>query len=251
MGKSAGLIGALTGKVGNVVFYKGDKGQTYERAYVAQKANPRTFGQRVQRAKMNLVGQISALVPKEIITLGLPSARNNRAEFNRSMLWLVDVDNTNPEVIEARIDPARIVFSKGAETLHASVRDELLTASHFEMALTLGDSSLANKYGERIICLVTSVKNRAGVAAVVYKDVILTSISPETVTVQMPFTLGDGDMLTVHRVPFVLTDEGRGMFTSRVWNNTTEAVAELQKTSTAVRGFGASYSQYKEVFTQA
>lgn len=251
MGKSAGLIGALTGKIGNVVFYKGDKGQTYERAYVAQKANPRTAGQSIQRAKMNLVGQISALVPKVILTLGLPSARNNRAEFNRLMLGLVEVDTTNPEVFEARIDPARIVFSKGAETLQATVRDELLTASSFGMELTLSDSSLANKYGERIICLVTSVKNRAGVAAVVYRDVILTSVTPESVNVQLPFTLSDGDMLTVHRVPFVLTDEGRGMYTSRVWNNTTEAVAELQKTSGAVRGFGSSYNQYKEVFTNA
>lgn len=251
MGKSAGLIGALTGKVGNVVFYKGDKGQTFERAYVAHKANPRTQGQSIQRAKMNLVGQISALVPKEILTLGLPSARNNRAEFNRSMLGLVDVDTTNPGVFEARIDTASIVFSKGAETLHASVRDELLTANGFSMDLTLGDTSLANKYGERIICLVTSVKNRAGVAAVVYEDVILTGTTPESVTVHMPFVLTDGDMLTVHRVPFVLTDEGRGMYTSRVWNNTTEAVAELQKTSTAVRGFGASYNQFKQVFTQA
>ena len=251
MGKSAGLVGALTGKIGNVVFYKGDKGQTYERAYVAQKANPRTSGQSIQRAKMNLVGQISALVPKEILTLGFPSARNNRSEFNRSMLSIVDVDNTNPEVFEARINPSNIVFSKGAETLHASVRDELLTASSFSMELTLGDTSLANKYGERIICLVTSVKNRAGVAAVVYQDVILTSVTPESVAVRMPFDLADGDMLTVHRVPFVLTDEGRGMFTSRVWNNTTEAVAELQKTSNAVRGFGASYNQFKQVFTQA
>lgn len=251
MGKSAGLIGALTGKVGNVVFYKGDKGQTYERAYVPQKANPRTFGQSVQRAKMNLVGQISALVPREILTLGLPSARNNRAEFNRMMIGLVDVDTTDPQVFEARIDPAQIVFSKGAETLHASARNELLTASSFTVDLTLGDASLANKYGERVICLVTSVKNRAGVAAVVYEDVILTSISAESVSVQMPFPLAEGDMLTVHRVPFMLTDEGRGMFTSRVWNNTSEAVAELQKTSTAVRGFGNSYNQYKQVFPVA
>lgn len=251
MGRSAGLIGALTGKVGNVVFYKGDKGQTYERAYVPQKANPRTFGQSVQRAKMNLVGQVSALVPKEILTLGLPSARNNRAEFNRSMLGIVEVDTTNPEVFEARIDPARIVFSKGAETLHATVRDELLTSTSFSMELTLGNASLANKYGERIICLVTSVKNRAGVAAVVYEDVILTSVTPESVAIRFPFDLADGDMLTVHRVPIVLTDEGRGMFTSRVWNNTTEAVAELLKTSSAVRGFGTSYNQYKEVFHQA
>lgn len=251
MGKSAGLIGALTGKIGNVVFYKGDKGQTYERAYVATKANPRTLGQNIQRAKMNLVGQISALVPREILTLGLPSARNNRAEFNRSMLGLVEIDASNPEVIEARINPASIVFSKGAETLHATVRDELLTSTSFSMELTLGDTSLANKYGERIICLVTSVKNRAGVAAVVYKDIILTSMTPESVTVQLPFGLAEGDMLTVHRVPFVLTDEGSGMYTSRVWNNTTEAVAELQRTSTAIRGFGTSYNQFKEVFTQA
>ena len=251
MGKSAGLIGALTGKVGNVVFYKGDKGQTYERAYVAQKANPRTFGQSVQRAKMNLVGQISALVPKEILTLGLPSARNNRAEFNRSMMGIVDVDTTNPSVFEARIDPTLIVFSKGAETLHASVRDELLTATSFSMDLTLGDAALANKYGERVICLLTSVKNRAGIAAVVYEDVILTSITPETVSVRLPYELAEGDMITVHRVPIMLTDEGRGMFTSRVWNSATEAVAELQKTSVAVRGFGSSYSQFKQVFPQA
>lgn len=251
MGKSSGLIGALTGKVGNVVFYKGDKGQTYERAYVPQKSNPRTPAQLVQRAKMNLAGQISALVPREILTLGLPSARNNRAEFNRSIIGLIDVDTTNAGVFEARINPARIVFSKGSETLHATVRDELLSSTSFSMDLTLGDASLANKYGERIICLVTSVKNRAGIAAVVYEDVILTGISAESVAVQMPFELADGDMLTVHRVPFVLTDEGKGMYTSRVWNNTTEAVAELQKTSAAFRGFGASYNQFKEVFSAA
>ena len=51
MGKFVGFIGGIAGKVGNVVFSKGDDGKTYGRAYQPNVANPNTKAQRDQRAQ--------------------------------------------------------------------------------------------------------------------------------------------------------------------------------------------------------
>lgn len=251
MGKIAGLSGTLSGKVGTMVFSKGEGGVSYAKSYQPQVANPRTPAQLMQRAKMNLAGRISELVPNRILALGEGSRRRNRSAFNKSLLGLITVDTSDPNVYQAAIDPADIVFAKGAEVTHATVGTPTVTSKQFTMQLVLMDADLANRYGERVVVMVTTTDNKGGIAGVAHADVLLTSTTAQNVTIELPFELADGDMVTVSRSPFVLSQEGAGIVTTNVFNNTTDALANILTNPRNVRGWGFTLPVMKSVFTQA
>lgn len=251
MGKIAGLSGTLSGKVGTIVFSKGEGGVSYAKSYQPQVANPRTPSQLVQRAKMNLAGRISGLFPKRMLALGEVSRRRNRSSFNKSLLSLITVDNSDPNVYQAAIDPADIVIAKGAEMSHATVGTPTVTSKQFTMQLSLMDADMANRYGERIVVMVTSSEEKGGIAGVAYTDVLLSNTTAQNVTIELPFELADGDMVTVSRSPFVLSQEGAGIVTTGVFNNTTDALASILTNPRNVRGWGFTLPVMKSVFTQA
>ena len=251
MGKIAGLSGTLSGKIGTMVFTKGEDGVSYAKSYQPQVANPRTRAQLVQRAKMNLAGRISALVPKRILALGEVSSRRNRSAFNKSLLGLIKVDTSDPSIYQARIDPADIVFAKGAEVSHATVSTPTVTSRQFTMQLSLMDAELSNRYGERIVVMVTTTKEKGGISGVAHADVLLTNTTAQNVTIELPFEIADGDMVTVSRSPFILSQEGAGIVTTGVFNNTTDALASILKNPRNVRGWGFTLPVMKSVFTQA
>lgn len=251
MGKIAGLSGTLSGKIGTMVFTKGEGGVSYAKSYQPQVANPRTPAQLVQRAKMNLTGRISELVPNRIIALGEVSRRRNRSAFNKSLLDLITVDTSEPNAYVAQIDPANIVFAKGAEVSHATVGTPNITSKQFNMQLSLMDAELANRYGERIVAMVTTTKDKGGIAGVASADVLLTDTTAKNVTIEFPFEIADGDMVTVSRSPFVLSNEGANIVTSNVYNDTNDALASILTNPRNVRGWGFTLPVMKSVFTQA
>lgn len=251
MGKIAGLSGTLSGKIGTMVFSKGEGGMTYAKSYQPQVANPRTPAQLVQRAKMNLAGRISELVPNRILALGEVSRRRNRSAFNKSLLGLIEVDTSDPNVYQASIDPENIVFAKGAEIVHAGMSTPTLQSKNVNMTLTLQDAELANRYGERIVAMVTTTEEKGGIAGVAYVDVLLTDTSNVQVQIELPFELADDDMVTISRSPFVLSQEGAGVVTTGVFNNTTDALASILTNPRNVRGWGFTLPVMKSVFTQA
>lgn len=251
MGKIAGLSGTLSGKIGTMVFTKGEGGVSYAKSYQTQVANPRTKAQLIQRAKMNLTGRISELVPNRILALGEVSRRRNRSAFNKSLLSLITVDTSDPSVYQAAIDPENIVFAKGAETIHAGMSTPSLQSKNVSMTLTLQDAELANRYGERIVVMVTTTDDKGGIAGVAYADVILTDTSNVQVQIELPFELADGDMVTVSRSPFVLSQEGAGIVTTGVYNNATDALASILSNPRNVRGWGFTLPVMKSVFTEA
>lgn len=251
MGKIAGLSGTLSGKIGTMVFTKGEGGVSYAKSYQPQVANPRTPAQLKQRAKMNLAGRISELVSSRIIALGESSRRRNRSAFNKLLLDLITVDTSNPNVYQAQIDPADIVFAKGAEVSHATVGTPTVTSKQFTMQLSLMDAELANRYGERVVVMVTTTDDKGSIAGVAYTDVLLTSTTAQNITIELPFELADGDMVTVSRSPFVLSQEGAGIVTTGVFNNTTDALASILTNPRNVSGWGFTLPVMKSVFTQA
>lgn len=251
MGKIAGISGTLIGKIGTMVFSKGEGSVSYAKSYQPQVANPRTPAQLVQRAKMNLAGRISGLVPNRILALGEVSRRRNRSAFNKSLLGLITVDTSNPNTYQAAIDPADILFAKGAEISHATTGTPTVTSKQFTMQLSLMDAELANRYGERVVVMVTTAKDKGGIAGVAYADVLLTSTTVQNVTIELPFELADGDMVTVSRSPFVLSQEGAGIVTTGVYNDTTDALANILTNPRNVRGWGFTLPVMKSVFTQA
>lgn len=107
MAKIVGLVGAVSGKVGNFVGAVVGGVQTM-RVYQPIVANPRTVGQMLQRGKVNLAGQLTSVISRVAIE-GLPgNARKRRSELNRTLINAV-AEASNVYSVKGE----RIVLSKG------------------------------------------------------------------------------------------------------------------------------------------
>lgn len=253
MGKFVGFIGTIRGKVGTTVFSKGENGMSYGRAYQPQVLNPKTAGQIDQRAKMNLVGRMSQATPKALI-VGMSGANNRqrRSGFNRNLLSVATIDRSNPGSVIAKIDPENILFSQGAEVLHATAVTPVVTAQEISTKLTLTDAELAGSYGERIVAAIITPEDKAGYSKVFYTEKVLDSTAETTVNIVLPGPMEDGSMVAVYRIPFVLTAEGANYRAERLVNDGTDIIAQLVATNGGmVRGFGDSVFSVKSVFTEA
>lgn len=85
MAKIVGLVGAVSGKVGNFVGAVVGGVQTM-RVYQPIVANPRTTGQVKQRGRVNLAGQLTSVITRAAIE-GLPgNARQRRSALNKKLI---------------------------------------------------------------------------------------------------------------------------------------------------------------------
>lgn len=133
MGKSTNGLGQFIGKVGSVVFSVAD-GEQIVRAYQPNVKNPRSSAQLIQRAKVNVAGKLSSIVPQSAI-LGLKgSGRKRRGLFLGNLLRAAQVTEANG-VYTADIAPADIVLSQGVAVPCVTV-----TASYNAGAVTLNVS---------------------------------------------------------------------------------------------------------------
>lgn len=251
MGKLVGLVGTISGKIGTMVYSKGKGGITYGRAYQPQVNNPKTIGQTNQRVKMNLVGRMSQVTPAEVLVSLGSDKRECRSEFNRMLLSVATVENSGSTPI-AKIAPEDVVFSKGLQSIEATVSTPAaVTANAVTLSLTLGDSALAEKYGERIIVAIIDPSDKAGYSSVRFKDVVLDSTTPQSVTITTGAPIAEGSMVCVFRVPFTLNEEGISMRTQTLANNGTDIIAKVLLSSGLVKSWGNSMLEATEVFTQA
>lgn len=253
MAKFVGFIGTIRGKVGTTVFTKGENGMSYGRAYQPQVYNPKSVGQTDQRAKMNLVGRMSQATPRALL-VGMAGANNRqrRSGFNRNLLGVATIDRSNPGSVIAKIEPESIIFSQGAEILHASATTPVVSVQQVSVKLTLTDGVLAGAYGERIVVAVITPDDKAGYSKVFYTDKVLDDTDQVTVDIMLPAPLDDGTMVAVYRIPFVLTSEGVNYRAERMETDGTDIVASLLASNGGmVRGFGDSVFSVKSVFTNA
>lgn len=252
MGKFVGFIGSVRGKVGNVVFSKGENGISYGRTYQPQVANPKTIGQVSQRAKMNLVGRMSQVTPSELlITLG-SSKRMRRAEFNKMLLGVATIDSSAHGIVVAKVAPEDVIFSRGTEALHATVSSDFAVAGNTAtIGLTLGDSTLASKYGERIIIAVIDPSDKAGYSLIRYTDVVFDNTTAKTITITLGQGLANGSLVGAYRVPYLLNEEGVGMRSQTLANDGTDIIAKLLVSDNYVKNWGGSTLAATQVFTQA
>ena len=253
MGKFVGFIGTISGKVGTTVFSKGEKGLTYGRSYQPQVYNPKSVGQVDQRAKMNLVGRMSMVTPKSLLT-GMTGVNNRqrRSAFNSGLLSVATIDRSVPGKVVAKIAPEDVTFSEGSEQFHATAGTPTVTASQVSIAITLQDSTLANAYGERIVVAVIDPSAKAGYSQVYYTESILENTTAKTINIALPVELEEGSLVSVYRIPFVLNPEGIRYRSETLMNNGVDIVADMLASSdNYIRGFGHSAFEAKEVFTQA
>lgn len=252
MGKLVGIAGTLRGKVGAMVFSKGEKGETYAKAYQPQVYNPKTEGQLRQRAKMNVVGRISALVPEELLIGLRGNKRTRRGIFNKQLLSVATVNDSVSGEFTASVAPEDIVFSKGESMLHAAITTQATTQQQsMSIGLELTDAELANKYGERVIVVVVDPQDKGGVSLVRYADVVFDGTTEKTVSIAYGMDIENHSLVTVYRVPFMLSDKGSNVFTSSLANDDTSIVAKLVLGTENVDRWGASAMAAKMVFTTA
>lgn len=115
MAKSSNGLGKFSGKLGASVFAIRN-GQQIIRERPVVVANPKSQLQKLQRAKVNLVGQISRIVPYQILT----SLGANRVERRARFLRLAingatsSVSVSDPNEIIAKLDSPDFIFSEGA-----------------------------------------------------------------------------------------------------------------------------------------
>lgn len=253
MGKFVGLIGTISGKVGNVIFVKGEKGVSYGRTYQPVVANPKTEAQTNQRAKMNLVGRLSQVTPKElIIGLGGVNSRQRRSNFSSRLLNAAVVERPTSGNVIAKIAPEDIVFSQGAEVLNATMASPTITARSISVALTLSDATLAGKYGERIVVAIIDPSDKAGYSQVKYADEVLDNTIAKTITVNLGSDMADESLVCIYRLPFALNEDGMRLRSETLNNDGTDITARLLASGTAyTRGWGQSLLAASQVFTMA
>ena len=252
MAKVTKMVGNFRGRVGGLVYSKGEGAENYVRAYQPQVLNPKTEGQVDQRAKMNLIGRISEVTPKNVLIGMGGTGRMRRSGFNANLLNAATIDRTVPGTVVALIDPEDIVFSKGAEALSANVSTPAaVTATQLTMSLTLSDGTLAGKYGERIVVAVIDPEDKGGYSFLRTAEVVFANTTAVTITVPFGVSIASDTMVAVYRLPFVLSEEGQSMVTEGLSNDATNIVAKAIVTAGALRGWGNSKMESKQVFTQA
>lgn len=253
MGKFVGFIGTISGKVGTTVFCKGEKGTSYGRSYQPQVANPKTALQLDQRAKMNLVGKMSQVTPKNLL-VGMDGVNNRqrRSAFTRILLNAATIDRSVPGEVVAKMAPENVVFSQGAEILSASAAAPAVTATGMSIALTLSDSALAGRYGERVVAAVIDPSDKAGYSLVAFKDQLFDDTTAKTIAINFGTSIADGSLVCIYRLPFVLNDEGVAMVYQSLANNSTDIIAKvIESNNVLVRGWGNSVLAATQVFQQA
>lgn len=253
MGKFVGFIGTISGKVGTTVFTKGEKGITYGRSYQPQVYNPKSIGQTDQRAKMNLVGKMSEVTPKALL-VGMRGVnpRQRRSMFSSILLNAATIDRNSLGEVVAKMAPEDVVFSQGAEILSATAGSLSITGTSATIALTLSDSGLAGRYGERVVVAIIDPSYKAGYSFVAYKDQMFDDTTAKSVAINFGSAIVDGSLVCVYRLPFVLSDEGAAMVFQSLANNETDIIAKVVESGNGlVRGWGNSVLAATQVFTLA
>lgn len=152
MGKSVGLIGEISGKVGNVVFFTRN-GVQVTRVYVRHPNNPKTSAQNRQRLKVGLAGRLSSIVPAAALE-GLAGSRSERrSRFLKSVLLA-----TSAVAGKASVSENDVVFSEGSlpmaysHSAAAAAPTVLLRRITITTRADLG-GVLPAGYGERFVVL--------------------------------------------------------------------------------------------------
>lgn len=236
MGKVVGLVGAASGKIGNVVYAVTNGIQT-ARVYQPIVSNPKSIGQSQQRARGNLAGRISGFVPRTaIMGLGV-NARLRRGEFLRNILKKATVTQSGGSYV-AKVQPADVLFSKGDVTLPVTMQS--ITAVSHSVAVVLDsflESTIAPEvYASRLVRLVAMVyeKNTTNLVEVSTKLATMPN-QGATATTNMAIAHAGGYDVFVYAIPMSTEDgSAASVDTSMVGLNDDAIAASLSVNGNAV-----------------
>lgn len=254
MAKVVGLVGAASGKIGNIVYAVTNGIQT-ARVYQPVVSNPKSTGQNLQRAKGNLAGRISSFVPRTaLMGLGVNN-RIRRSEFLRNILKNADAQNIEG-VFEAKINPALVLFSKGAVILPVTLTSITATSHNVAVILTgVADTAIVPEvYASRLVRLVAMVYDRTSNNLVEVSTKIATMPAQgATATTNMQVAHDGGYDVFVYAIPMSTEDgSAASVDTSVVGLDDDEIAAALSVNGNAVVfDYGKSVYMGEANFTQA
>lgn len=254
MARFTKLLGSARGRVGGLVFSKGENGENYVRSYQPQVLNPKTAAQKGQRAKMNLVGKMSQVTPALVLAgMSGVSNRARRSRFSSILLKATTLDTSDPSTIVAKIAPDSVVFSEGAGVISASVSTPMaVTASQVRIGLQLTDASLAGMYGEKLIVAIIDPSQKGGYSQIASVDVIFENTTARDITINIAGAMADNSLVCLYRAPFVLSSDGRqAINTSTLYTDGSDMLAQLVSASSNIRMWCNSMLNSTLVFTQA
>lgn len=254
MAKVVGLVGAASGKIGNLVYAVTNGIQT-ARVYQPVVSNPKSTGQNLQRAKGNLAGRMSSFVPRTVLMgLGVNN-RMRRSEFLRNILKNADAQNVEG-VFEAKINPALVLFSKGSVTLPVTL--QTITAASHSVSVVLNgvtDTIIAPEvYASRLVRLVAMVyDNTTNELVEVSSKVATMPAQGATATTNMQVAHAGGYDVFIYGIP-MSTEDGTAasIDTSVVGLDDDDIAASLSVNGNAVVfDYGKSVFLGEGNFTQA
>lgn len=152
MGRTNGLTGGVTGKVGNWVFYYRN-GKYVAREYISKINNPKSERQVKQRLKMALAGRLSSIVPFAALEGMGGTKSDRRSAFMSNLLMNISSDGS-----KASVNGSDVIFSVGEMS---SLKRHQVTGSSsvsirtvtYTLSDDLGYPEVPAGYGERYVVL--------------------------------------------------------------------------------------------------
>lgn len=248
MGITSSIFTNTRGRVGGVVFFKGDNGESYVRSYQPVVKNPRSAGQIETRAKVNLAGRLSGLIPPRVIYSLGNSGRKRRGALLRSFINSTSVTSSNGS-FTATLDPSTVVLSKGDALLGATISSPVVvTANSVSIGLTPSDVQLGTS-GETVVALAVAPQT-GGINMATVADVFYDSDSEKSILMAFPQAIVDQTLVAVYRIPWEFSSEGRSVY-ERLYSARQEFLSQVLASQSSVRAFGDSVLATSLVFTQA
>lgn len=209
MGKAPNGLGKFSGKVGGVVFAISN-GEQIVRAYQPVVNNPKSSGQQNQRAKGNLVGRISQIVPWQILEGMGRNRRERRGNFLRVALNRTTATPSvgNPNIIDAVLLDQDFIFSQGAVTPTMGVTTAAATSTRVSITMSKLDGVSQEDFDASGALVVAVTKGNDGK----YEQVLYRFVSPEEFGGQNTFAFNMNHFaegaynVAVYIAPFKTTD---------------------------------------------
>ena len=208
MAKVVGLVGSASGKIGNVV-YAVTNGIQVARVYQPVVSNPKSSLQRFQRAKGNLVGQISKITPFQILVGLGANKRERRSRFLRLCLQKATAGYAAGSVTEinAKLEKEDFVFSEGAIVPTADGTALTTAAQYCDFVLTRRNGVSDDDFNASGFLVVITILSASGlIEEVLYRFVSSSDFTGNTYSGEIVHTNEGAYTAALYVATFKTTD---------------------------------------------
>lgn len=210
MAKTPMGLGQFSGKVGGVIFavYNGEQ---IVRQYQPKVSNPKSRKQQLQRAKGNLVGRISQIVPWQILQGMGQNRRERRANFLRTTLNLASASPVadNLRNISATLTDENFIFSRGSVVPTIGIASMSSTASSISIVLSKLSGASDSDFDASGALVVAVLKSADGrYESIFYRFVSADEFTGGSLSMAFSHASEGANFVAGYIAPFKTTDGG-------------------------------------------